>query len=276
MKKITEKTITSLLAYKHREDVFVSQCKDGRTWGRKVAIMDVWAMKKAWKNPHFTCYEIKTSRADFLNDDKWQQYLINCNSFYFVCPTGLISLSEVPEKAGLMYVSKTGTKLYTKKKAVYRDIQINQDVLLYILMSRAKIIKSTYGKPLGNSNIDTMWEAWLAKKHEDRRYGRHLGKKIQETVRDHITVLKAENAKLESKIRSYDIFRKLFESWGLDITYLSSYNAEKILKKKFGASMDVDNLQHYLRSVDSIIRSSSSMKQDIENRILKAKENQKC
>ena len=52
------------------------------------------------------CYEVKTSRADFLSELKrplkrriGMRY---SNEFYFVTPAGLISLAEIPPECGLV------------------------------------------------------------------------------------------------------------------------------------------------------------------------------
>lgn len=70
-------------------------------------------------------YEVKVSRADFLqeikNPDKRQQALSVSNYYYFVTPVGLITLGELPEECGLIEVKEDGTSRI-KKKALYRDI----------------------------------------------------------------------------------------------------------------------------------------------------------
>lgn len=67
--------ITDLLIARHAGDVFVPECKNGSTWetyysDQRLLKLDGWAMKKSWKNPCMTGYEIKVDRSDFLNDEK--------------------------------------------------------------------------------------------------------------------------------------------------------------------------------------------------------------
>jgi hypothetical protein len=54
------------------------------------------------------CYEVKTSRADFLNELKQPLKrrigLRYSNEFYFVVPVGLLSTSEIPIECGLVEV----------------------------------------------------------------------------------------------------------------------------------------------------------------------------
>jgi hypothetical protein len=47
-------------------------------------------------------YEIKSSRADFLNDAKWEKYLPYCTQFAFVAPAGAIFRWELPRPCGLI------------------------------------------------------------------------------------------------------------------------------------------------------------------------------
>jgi hypothetical protein len=77
-------------------------------------------------------YEIKTSRADFkrdfikekhqnmLNENctkvyKGEQVWLTANYFTFVTPEGLIQEDEVPEYAGLMWISESGEFTVVKK-----------------------------------------------------------------------------------------------------------------------------------------------------------------
>jgi hypothetical protein len=67
-------------------------------------------------------YEIKISRADFFKDfdkkdkhEKMQRGKM-ANRFYFVVPTCLVKIAEVPEMYGLIYVNELG-QISTIKRA---------------------------------------------------------------------------------------------------------------------------------------------------------------
>jgi hypothetical protein len=47
-------------------------------------------------------YEIKSSRADFLSDAKWERYLPYCTHFSFVAPAGAIQKWELARDIGLI------------------------------------------------------------------------------------------------------------------------------------------------------------------------------
>ena len=76
------------------------------------------------------------SRGDFLRDAKYTQYLPYCHEFCFVVPQGLIDRTEVDESIGLMYYNPKTRNITTRRRAVYRDIEPNPEMLLYIIMNR--------------------------------------------------------------------------------------------------------------------------------------------
>ncbi|HTV74021.1 MAG TPA: MmcB family DNA repair protein [Candidatus Acidoferrales bacterium] len=47
-------------------------------------------------------YEVKSSRADFLRDSKWERYLPFCTHFAFVAPAGVIARFELERGVGLI------------------------------------------------------------------------------------------------------------------------------------------------------------------------------
>lgn len=86
-------------------------------------------------------YEVKISKSDFKADFKKKKhknmskrksineskgYYYSPNYFYFVVPSGLIDINDVPEYAGLMYVNENGSfnkikkapKLHSEKASV--------------------------------------------------------------------------------------------------------------------------------------------------------------
>jgi hypothetical protein len=52
-------------------------------------------------------FEVKTSRIDFLQDDKWTQYSEFCSSVSIVCPEGLIEKNEVQKPFGLLWIKES-------------------------------------------------------------------------------------------------------------------------------------------------------------------------
>ncbi len=49
-------------------------------------------------------YEIKISRSDFLQDQKWTEYTEFCSSLSIVCPENMIQPEEIKKPFGLIWV----------------------------------------------------------------------------------------------------------------------------------------------------------------------------
>jgi hypothetical protein len=160
------------LTIKHEKDVFVAECKDGPTWNRAHRRLDAWVMEKSWAHPKMVGYEIKQFRSDFMNDNKWSDYLPLCNELYFVCPHGLIEKNEVPESTGLLWLAKNGLRLWTKKKAPYRKIEDPINLFKYILMCRVKIIFNP------DEDRVKFYTQWVKNIQEKRKLGRSVAQEF--------------------------------------------------------------------------------------------------
>lgn len=90
--------------------------------------MDVLTINK---NNYLTEYEVKISRSDFKADKKkrkWQWYesrieSMISNYFYYVCPADLIKEQDVPDFAGLIYVTAEGLEEVKKAPLLHREKQ---------------------------------------------------------------------------------------------------------------------------------------------------------
>lgn len=217
---ITAHTILELLRGKHSEDVFVPECKDGPTQSVSNFLrLDAWVMKRSWSHPITWGYEIKVSRNDFLRDAKWRGYLPLCSSFYFVCPTDLIHPEELPAEAGLMWVSKNGGRLFTKKLAPFRDIQIPETLYRYVLMSRV-LVKDEY---VAQSSAE-FWRTWLKEKEDERE----LGHRVKGAIRDLANRLKCENHRLKEENESYAEVKKVLD----ELQIRSGWYAERAVRRQ--------------------------------------------
>lgn len=200
--------IVALLAAKHAADVFVPQCKSGQT-AEGHCQLDAWAMKRSWSQPCVDGYEVKVARSDFLRDNKWRAYLPLCNQFWFVCPAKLIAPEELPPDVGLLWVSSTGNSLFTKRKAVWRQVEIPESLWKYIVMCRAQI-SHTY--PFTPNDNEQYWKQWLAQKEE----GRDLGGRVAETIRARVAKTETENERLKKLMKTYDDVRAMLTKLGVD------------------------------------------------------------
>jgi len=171
--------------------------------------MDAWAMKKSWAHPSFIGYEIKVSRGDFLQDEKWTDYLDYCTQFYFVAPKGVVDIGELPQGIGLIIVASTGTRLYTKRKATPKKIEIEKldGIFRYLLMNRCKIVSSTFNQIQRQSQKE-FWKHWLENKEVNARFGANVSRNIRKIIDEKIEKVGSENKKL---IREIEIYRELHE-----------------------------------------------------------------
>ena len=189
-----------------RKYVTFCEVKDGATYGRKHRQIDFLAIKKTWKPVTIAAFEIKISRNDFLSDKKWVDYLPLCNEFYWVCPTGLISKDEVDERAGLIYVSDQGG-CRTVKRAVYRDVDPDPHMLLYLLLWRET----------GQEKQDTREFTMAAIKREmaeraglGKQY-RHYVAKVLTEVRKRLSEIDREKRDLERQKEALGEWQKLID-----------------------------------------------------------------
>jgi hypothetical protein len=213
---ITANQVQELLKYRHSKDVYVPECKNGSTWFANHLRLDGLAIARSWSNPMVTGYEIKVHRGDFMRDDKLYLYAKYCNAMYLVCPSKLIMPEEVPEGMGLMWVATTGSRIFTKVKAPYREIDEPADLYKYILISRAKIFDDDLMVSRGLSGKD-YWTQWLRNREIDFHFGQRVGNAIQRRVEEEINEVQRENRHLLGRIGAYaDILRKL-ENAGIDI-----------------------------------------------------------
>lgn len=206
------KDIIDLLADKHASDLFVAECKTGATYTGTGMRMDAWAMKKTYSPPTTIGYEVKVSRGDFVNDNKWPEYLKGCHQFYFVSPRNVIDPEEVPEQCGLLYVAKTGTRLFTKKKAPWRDIGWPVDVMAYVLMTRAKIVQSYFNGMVQDVDQEGYWRRWLGNKESRKTLGHTVRGRIADTARK----IGHENEELRRQMEAYDEIRERIKELGFD------------------------------------------------------------
>jgi len=247
--------IIELLEIKHSKDVFVSECKVGPSQGHMCPRMDGWAMRKSWANPSFIGYEVKVSRGDFVQDQKWRVYLKYCNQFYFVCPTGLIKKEELPNDTGLIYLSKTGSKLFIKKIAPHREVSIPVELFMYILMARTEITASQFTGYRGSENKLAWWKDWLAKKDENKIVGWNVSKKIQQLIEKRIDDVESKNAQLSEEISKLQEVKKLCGDLGIKLDM--GWRFTQHLKDR----IDMIKGKGYIDDIDNAIKNLTQIKE---------------
>lgn len=188
--KITAGKISSLLAKRHEKDLYVPECKNGPSYGRKLRILDAWVLRKTWSPMSTIGYEIKVDRHDFEQDQKWVEYLDYVHEFYFVCPPGLIKAHELPKGIGLIWTTMNGERLQTKTKAAHStpDQEKLINLVTYVLMARSVVVGDMYAANAGilPGNGDRLQEMKeLIQKADERKemaliVNRHTRERFQE------------------------------------------------------------------------------------------------
>jgi hypothetical protein len=240
--KVAAHEIKHALSLKHREDFFLTEVKNGSTWfNDELAIIDALAIKKSWTKPCITGYEIKVSRQDFLNDDKWPVYKNYCHRFYFACPTGLIQPDEIPDDVGLVWYNPDKKSLFTKKKSKFREIEMPTDMFYYIILSRLENEKHPFF-----SSQREYFEQYVNDKISKRELGWKVSSKMVNELRElekQIARLEMEKSKFEEDQKLLNAVLEIMKKHGLRA---NKWNLERELDQALSVSVPpqfMDTLQ---------------------------------
>ena len=206
-KKVTSTDIKLALGALHADkpSYFITECKTCSTYfpdPQGLLKFDGLAITKSYTKPNIIGYEIKVSRNDFLQDNKWHLYLQYCNEFFFVVPTGLVKKEELPENVGLIYYNPDTKTLRTVKKALWRKIEEPVGVYKYIIFSRLEQDRipfyedrAEYAKNYLEDKID--------KKYIGYKLGTKLANDLQEAHKRLDSIQRAEEElKVWSKVKT--------------------------------------------------------------------------
>lgn len=250
--KITASMIVDLLSQKHSGDVFVAECKDGPSQGCNHLRMDAWAMKRSWAHPCVSAYEVKISRTDYVGDDKWRGYLPYCNTFSFVAPPGIIKPEELPADTGLLTVATTGSRLFTKKKAPFRDVQIPESVWRYILMCRAIIGEEP--TQYGAESPRDFWRRFLDGRTADDELGHRVSRTLRKTLTEKVDRVDTENILLKREVENCAGIKEMLLELGFDCAH--GVPDEWTVKRRVAMQLapapderlleDIENAERYL------------------------------
>lgn len=163
----TEQNITQALSLRYSDHIFASQVKLGSAGSK---IIDAVAVKKTWTPVTVIGHEIKVTRADFLSDNKYPEYMKTCTNFYFVVPNGIVKDGEIPENVGLMIYYPESNTLKVKKKAPYLKNEVSSEMLLHIMFWKME----QYARPkTRQEHLDD-----IKAKVEMGKYGHQIATKI--------------------------------------------------------------------------------------------------
>ena len=273
MSKVRASDIKKALAQYHSDPqkwTIFFEVKNGPTWGARrgeLLILDGLAIKKSWTRPCFQGYEIKTSRSDFLNDEKWFGYLDYCHKFYFVCPKGLISRDEIEsmnENVGLMYYDSNyeNCGLHTMKAPAIRDVEISSSMMYYIIMSKLEPDKYPFF-----SDKKKYFKKWLEEKQNNKSLGFTINGKIGETIVEQERTNEKLKKKLERFEEKEELINEVFHY--LDLKgLLSGWGSDKGLKYDWKEKLDKmlgSNLsEHEKYKIEAVINSAEKLEEMIK------------
>lgn len=260
MAKVTSTEIKIALEHMHGgyKDYFITECKTCSTYfpdPQGLLIFDGLAITKSYTKPNIIGYEIKVSRGDFLQDNKWHLYLQYCNEFYFVVPKGLISKEEIPENVGLIYYNPDNKTLKKVRKAKNRrDIEDPVGVYKYIIYSRLEQDRIPFYESKAEYAKD-----YLEDKKEKKYIGSTLGTKMAKDLEEAYKRLdnlshtedELENwYKVKKLLKKYDLlgwgWHRKEDQWLNDL--------EQALKSSYPKELDSirDTLQRAINNLDKI------------------------
>ena len=212
--KVTSTDIKLALKEFHngKPSYFITECKTCSTYfpdPQGLLKFDGLAITKSYTKPNIIGYEIKVSRNDFLQDNKWHLYLQYCNEFYFVVPKGLVKKEELPDHVGLIYFNPDTKGLRTVKKALYRQIEEPVGVYKYIIFSRLEEDRS----PFYNDRAEYCKD-YLEDKVVKSAIGQRLGTKLAKDLEDAEKRLKSLQS-AEKELQAWKSVKKVLDKAGI-------------------------------------------------------------
>ncbi|HUT88713.1 MAG TPA: MmcB family DNA repair protein [Thermoguttaceae bacterium] len=213
-------------------------------------------MKRSWTNPLVTAYEIKSSRTDFVQDNKWHLYLPYCNEFYFVAPPKIIDPQELPAEAGLLVASTNLARLFCRKKAQRRQVDIPEDLWRYVLICRAKVTRDTYSREATREE----WQKWLEQRNLDHDLGRRVSRSLQKTIAERIHKVESQNLALQEQIKNAEEVRQFLSRIGLTPSWCPTYEIERRVKSRIPR-----NLRPTIKTLDRELLKLVTILDGLEN-----------
>lgn len=204
---MTASQITKLLEARHAKDVFVPECKMGAAGSR---ILDGWALLSTWSPLTTIGYEIKVSRSDWTQDQKFDEYRAACHLFMVVAPKGVVQPGELPHGVGLLEPlgAGTGCRLVLRGKAVRQEPDTSKLVKLmaHVLMWR----KDTrdYGMQT-KAQRASHWRVWADERQDFQLVGRSVRGHMRKILVDAIDAKNRAESRAQALEAADAILREL-------------------------------------------------------------------
>ena len=245
MSDVTSTDLKIALANRHKNrEFFITECKNGPT-GNGLLQFDGIAIYKSWAHPKIVGYEIKVSRSDFQRDNKFYLYLPFVHEMYFVVPTGLIDRNELPNEIGLIYYNPKTEALVTKKKATYRNIEVNSEMLLYIIMNRLDSDRVPF-----TSDKAEYCKRWLDGKEDNRQLGYRVSSKMLSEIRRLEDELRRFRS-VKAEVDELNAIDKIMDKHVLSHYWNRAETLDKALSREY--PMELDTIRNQLQVAIKVI-----------------------
>ena len=156
----------------------------------------------------------------------------------------------------VIWTSKNGSRLYTKRKAAFREADIPESLFRYILMCRCAISKNDYMRETKDAGY---YADWLNAKTEAQRVGHDIERKISSMVYKRCGDIDTENKRLVERMELYDALVQTLKNLGLypETIYYESSLSNRIddLKRLIPAKLD--------RELDAVLASLTGFRKSI-------------
>ncbi len=204
--------------------------------------------------PNIIGYEIKVSRNDFLQDNKWHLYLQYCNEFYFVVPKGLVKKEELPDHVGLIYFNPDTKALRTVKKALYRQIEEPVGVYKYIIFSRLEEDRI----PFYNDRAEYCKD-YLEDKVVKSAIGQRLGTKLAKDLEEAEKKLKSLQ-NVEKELQAWKSVKKVLDKAGiLPWRWWDNDSWVTELEQRLNGKMDPIDLELVIKDTSRLLNRLQAM-----------------
>lgn len=226
---VTSSDLIKTLEHKHSGDVFITECKDGPTHTASHRRLDAWVMLKTWSPITMIGYEVKVSRSDWLQDQKFLDYLPLCHRLYIVAPRGVVAVEELPPDVGLLEPIGDLSRLITRRKAVHRTIELPAELLVYVIMCRMQVGTVGQGDPDWRRNV---LRQWVENNTNDKNLSYAVNNKIRQTMQ----AQEERNRALDQRCRDLEGVKRRIVELGLDSeSHIDLWTVHERMKALAGA-----------------------------------------
>jgi hypothetical protein len=264
--KIHAGQVKDLLVAKFSEEHF---CTAEIGLNRGVLCADFMAIRPSHSNPSVIIGEVKCSRADFLQDNKWPGYLPFCTRFYMVTAPGVATRDEIGADAGWLEVTANGAKLITRKAAPVLRHELepkNEATVLRSIVHRH--FYGTHRDPtVSGEERAAFWRDFVATRKRDKLTGHQASR----AIREHL--LRADKAVYEAQlaVEAFTETERILADLGIPRDRAArgrkhaalANDIRNALAKEFGAG-GKQEAEDMLRAVRSMNRSITTWANQVE------------